>query len=200
MPDPEPLAAVLGESCPGPRPPSRPPPLSRTDERRQRTTRRTACLPRWMRVWSMRMRTVTGWRRGRAEFLRTFWGSWRYPDQLRACSAVHVSKRSSWSPLVIMMFTIVANLKHIEARIHVPDAWDCAGGLGLKQGAAGRPRQLHRRDFEQGDTGQSDCDRQGAQHQHHTDANAARTHFLLGETGETKSWVGIHGSPFMHDE
>ena len=34
--------------------------------------------------------------------------------------AVHVGKWSSWSMLVIMTFTIVANLKHIKERIHVP--------------------------------------------------------------------------------
>lgn len=56
-----------------------------------------------------------------AENLSTFWGVWRYPNQLGAWSAVHVSKWSSWSLLVVMTFTIVAHLKHIKARIHVPD-------------------------------------------------------------------------------
>jgi len=56
-----------------------------------------------------------------AENLSTFWGLWRYPNQLGAWSAVHVSKWSSWSLLVIMTFTIVANLKHVKARIHVPE-------------------------------------------------------------------------------
>jgi uncharacterized membrane protein YoaT (DUF817 family) len=37
-------------------------------------------------------------------------------------AAVHVSKWSAWSLLVIMTFTIVANLKHVKARIHVPEA------------------------------------------------------------------------------
>lgn len=55
-----------------------------------------------------------------AENLSTFFGIWRYPDQLGAWTAVHFSKWSSWSLLVIMTFTIVANLKHIKARIHVP--------------------------------------------------------------------------------
>jgi uncharacterized membrane protein YoaT (DUF817 family) len=31
------------------------------------------------------------------------------------------SKWSSWSLLVVMTFTIVAHLKHIKARIHVPE-------------------------------------------------------------------------------
>ena len=55
-----------------------------------------------------------------AENIGTFFDVWRYPDQLGAWSVVHVSKWSSWSLLVIMTFTIVANLKHIKARIHVP--------------------------------------------------------------------------------
>jgi uncharacterized membrane protein YoaT (DUF817 family) len=55
-----------------------------------------------------------------AENLGTFWGLWRYPNQLGAWSAVHVSKWSAWSLLVVMTFTIVANLKHVKARIHVP--------------------------------------------------------------------------------
>jgi uncharacterized membrane protein YoaT (DUF817 family) len=56
-----------------------------------------------------------------AENIGTFFGVWRYPNQLGAWSAVHVGKWSSWSLLVIMTFTIVANLKHIKARIHVPE-------------------------------------------------------------------------------
>lgn len=55
-----------------------------------------------------------------AENISTFFGIWKYPNQLGAWSAVHVSKWSSWSLLVIMTFTIVANLKHIKKRIHVP--------------------------------------------------------------------------------
>jgi len=56
-----------------------------------------------------------------AENISTFWGVWRYPNQLGAWSAVHVSKWSAWSLLVIMTFTIVSNLKHIKASIHVPE-------------------------------------------------------------------------------
>jgi uncharacterized membrane protein YoaT (DUF817 family) len=54
-----------------------------------------------------------------SENLGTFWGVWRYPNQLGAWSVVHVSKWSSWSLLVIMTFTIVANLKHIKSKIHI---------------------------------------------------------------------------------
>ncbi|UGQ48416.1 DUF817 domain-containing protein [Massilia endophytica] len=64
---------------------------------------------------------LTGFFIWMAENIGTFWGVWRYPNQLGAWSMVHVSKWSSWSLLVIMTFTIVANLKHIKARIHIPD-------------------------------------------------------------------------------
>lgn len=56
-----------------------------------------------------------------AENIGTFWGVWRYPNQLGAWSLVHVSKWSSWSLMVIMTFTIVANLKHVKSKIHVAD-------------------------------------------------------------------------------
>lgn len=56
-----------------------------------------------------------------AENINTFFGIWRYPNQLGAWSVVHVGKWSSWSLLVIMTFTIVAHLKHIKKTIIVPD-------------------------------------------------------------------------------
>jgi len=55
-----------------------------------------------------------------AENISTFFGIWAYPNQIGAWSTVHLGKWSSWSLLVIMTFTIVANLKHIKQRIHVP--------------------------------------------------------------------------------
>jgi uncharacterized membrane protein YoaT (DUF817 family) len=55
-----------------------------------------------------------------AENIGTFFGVWRYPNQIGAWAVVHVGKWSSWSLLVIMTFTIVAHLKHIKERIHVP--------------------------------------------------------------------------------
>ena len=55
-----------------------------------------------------------------AENISTFFNVWQYPHQAGAWAAVHVGKWSSWSLLVIMSFSIVANLKHIKARIHVP--------------------------------------------------------------------------------
>lgn len=54
-----------------------------------------------------------------AENISTFMGVWRYPNQIGAWSVVHVGKWSSWSLLVVMTFTIVANLKHIKRSIHV---------------------------------------------------------------------------------
>ncbi|MDO1585014.1 DUF817 domain-containing protein [Rhizobium oryzicola] len=56
-----------------------------------------------------------------AENISTFFGVWRYPNQIGAWSVVHIGKWSSWSLLVIMTFTIVAHLKHIKARVHVPE-------------------------------------------------------------------------------
>lgn len=56
-----------------------------------------------------------------AENIGTFWGVWRYPNQMGAWSIVHLSKWSSWSLLVIMTFTMVASLKHIKAKIHIPE-------------------------------------------------------------------------------
>ena len=55
-----------------------------------------------------------------AENIGTFLGLWAYPHQMGAWAAVHVSKWSAWSLLVLMSFTIVTNLKHIKATIHVP--------------------------------------------------------------------------------
>jgi uncharacterized membrane protein YoaT (DUF817 family) len=64
---------------------------------------------------------LTGFFIWMAENIGTFWGVWRYPNQLGAWSAVHISKWSSWSLLVIMTFTIVASLKHVKARIHISE-------------------------------------------------------------------------------
>ena len=55
-----------------------------------------------------------------AENISTFFGIWRYPNQMGAWAVVHVSKWSSWSLLVIMTWTIVAHLKHVKEKIHVP--------------------------------------------------------------------------------
>ena len=56
-----------------------------------------------------------------AENISTFYGIWRYPNQMGAWTTVHFSKWSSWSLLVIMTFTIVVNLKHLKERVHIPE-------------------------------------------------------------------------------
>jgi len=56
-----------------------------------------------------------------AENISTFFKIWQYPNQIGVWSAVHIGKWSSWSLLVIMAFTIIANLKHIKQRIHIPE-------------------------------------------------------------------------------
>ncbi|MFT3991112.1 MAG: DUF817 domain-containing protein [Luteolibacter sp.] len=56
-----------------------------------------------------------------AENLGTFFNLWSYPHQLGAWALVKFGKWSAWSMLVLMTFTIVVNLKHIKARIHIPE-------------------------------------------------------------------------------
>jgi len=56
-----------------------------------------------------------------AENIGTFFGLWAYPHQLGAWAAVHVTKWSAWSLLVLMSFTIITNLKHIKGTVHVPE-------------------------------------------------------------------------------
>ena len=55
-----------------------------------------------------------------AENISTFFGVWRYSKQVGAWAVVHLGKWISWSLLLVMTFTIVANLKHIKSRTHVP--------------------------------------------------------------------------------
>lgn len=54
-----------------------------------------------------------------AENISTFFGIWRYPNQIGAWSAVHWGKWSAWALLVMMTFTIVVHLKHIRGKIHI---------------------------------------------------------------------------------
>lgn len=54
-----------------------------------------------------------------AENISTFYGAWRYPNQIGAWAMVHVGKWSSWSLLAMMTFIIVVELKHIKARIQL---------------------------------------------------------------------------------
>lgn len=52
--------------------------------------------------------------------ISTYYGIWKYPNQLGTWSSVHIGKWSSWFLLVIMTFTILTNFKHFKERIHVP--------------------------------------------------------------------------------
>ena len=54
-----------------------------------------------------------------AENISTFVGIWQYPNQIGVWALVHLGKWSSWALLVMMTFTIVANLKHIKHTIAV---------------------------------------------------------------------------------
>lgn len=56
-----------------------------------------------------------------AENVHSFLGLWQYPNQIGGWSVVHIGIWSSWSLVVVMTFTIVANLKHVKERIHVPE-------------------------------------------------------------------------------
>ncbi len=50
-----------------------------------------------------------------AENISTYFGAWKYPDQIHAWTLVGLGKISSWSLLVIISFIIVAYLKHYRA-------------------------------------------------------------------------------------
>lgn len=54
-----------------------------------------------------------------AENIGTFFGVWRYPDQLGAWVTVSLGKWSSWTMLALMVFALVTNLKHVKERIHL---------------------------------------------------------------------------------
>ena len=51
-----------------------------------------------------------------AENISTFFGAWKYPNQLKTWQMVHLGKISSWFLLVIISIIIVANLKHFKYR------------------------------------------------------------------------------------
>ncbi|TCP97783.1 uncharacterized membrane protein YoaT (DUF817 family) [Cricetibacter osteomyelitidis] len=54
-----------------------------------------------------------------AENLGTFIGIWQYPHQMGAWATVHLGKWGAWSLLIVMTFTLVANLKHIKQTIKI---------------------------------------------------------------------------------
>ena len=47
-----------------------------------------------------------------AENFASYWGAWKYPDQMQEWTFVSMGKISSWSLLVIISFIIVADLMH----------------------------------------------------------------------------------------
>jgi uncharacterized membrane protein YoaT (DUF817 family) len=51
-----------------------------------------------------------------AENISTYYGAWKYPDQIHEWTLVGVGKISSWFLLVIISFIIVAYLKHYRHR------------------------------------------------------------------------------------
>jgi uncharacterized membrane protein YoaT (DUF817 family) len=53
-----------------------------------------------------------------AENIATFFGAWKYPDQHQAWQLVSFGKISSWFLLVIISVIIVAQLKHVKARMN----------------------------------------------------------------------------------
>lgn len=55
-----------------------------------------------------------------AENISTYYGAWKYPDQVHAWTLVGFGKITSWSLLVIVSFIIVAYLKHYRRRERMP--------------------------------------------------------------------------------
>ncbi len=49
-----------------------------------------------------------------AENISTYWGAWKYPDQVHVWNVVSAQKITSWFLMVIISFIIVAFLKHIK--------------------------------------------------------------------------------------
>ncbi|NCO05060.1 MAG: DUF817 domain-containing protein [Candidatus Magasanikbacteria bacterium] len=49
-----------------------------------------------------------------AENISTFFGAWKYPDQLVTWTTVSIHKIGSWSLLVIISFILIAQLKHLK--------------------------------------------------------------------------------------
>ena len=49
-----------------------------------------------------------------AENISTYFGAWKYPDQVHAWTVVSSQKVTSWFLMVIISFIIVAYLKHFK--------------------------------------------------------------------------------------
>lgn len=55
-----------------------------------------------------------------AENISTYFGAWKYPDQLHAWTLVSWQKVSSWYLLVIISFILIAGLKHVKEQRKLP--------------------------------------------------------------------------------
>jgi uncharacterized membrane protein YoaT (DUF817 family) len=51
-----------------------------------------------------------------AENISTYYGAWKYPNQLTTWQMVSFGKITSWYLLVIISFILIANLKHMKKR------------------------------------------------------------------------------------
>ncbi len=52
-----------------------------------------------------------------AENISTYWGAWKYPDQIHTWNIVSTGKITSWFLMVIISFILVAYLKHFKKDI-----------------------------------------------------------------------------------
>ena len=52
-----------------------------------------------------------------AENISTFYGAWKYPDQMNGWQLVHLQKINSWFLFTIISFLLVADLKHFKERL-----------------------------------------------------------------------------------
>lgn len=52
-----------------------------------------------------------------AENIGTFYGAWKYPNQMDVWHSVHYAKVSSWALLVILSFVLIAKLKGIKSNL-----------------------------------------------------------------------------------
>ncbi len=65
-----------------------------------------------------------------AENISTYWGAWKYPDQIHVWHAVSMQKISSWFLLVIISFILVAYLKHVKVSRNC--SAERISGIGMK--------------------------------------------------------------------
>ena len=71
-----------------------------------------------------------------AENVATFFGAWRYPDQLNVWRLVHPSKFGAWSLLVSVAFVVVATAKARSGQLHHLQRPQLAGTSSSTSGVA----------------------------------------------------------------